>query len=52
VGWEHPHGDRVGWGGAVGSGAVGGWMWEKGNRIWSVKNKLKNISKKEKIYLH
>jgi hypothetical protein len=25
-GWDHPHGDGVGWGGDVGCGAVGGWM--------------------------
>jgi hypothetical protein len=34
-GWGNPHGER-GWE----YGTVGGWMEE--NKIWSVKNKLKN----------
>ena len=45
VGWEHPCGDGIRWGGSVGCGAVGGWM-GAGNGIWSIKNKL--IKKKEK----
>jgi hypothetical protein len=44
-GWGHPHGDRIGWGGSVGYGAVRGWR-GAGHGIWSVKNKL--IFKKEK----
>jgi hypothetical protein len=28
------------WRGGLGCGAVGGWMAEEGNGIWSVKNKL------------
>jgi hypothetical protein len=40
LGWGHPHGDRVGWGGGVGCGVVGGWM-GAGNGIQSIKSKLK-----------
>jgi hypothetical protein len=31
--WGHPHGDRVGWGGGVGYGAVREWM---GDREWNM----------------
>ena len=40
-GLGHLGGDRVGCGGGVGCGAVGGWMWEAGNGIRGIKNKLK-----------
>jgi hypothetical protein len=36
--WEHPHGDRVGWGGAVGCGAVRGWMWKGGE--WNMESSI------------
>jgi hypothetical protein len=45
-------GDRIthvetgGWGGGVGYGTVGGWMWGKEDKLWSVKNKLINFKKK------
>jgi hypothetical protein len=46
--YGHPCGNWVGRGVGVGCGAVGGWM-GSGNRIWSVKNKLK--CKKIKVIL-
>ena len=49
VGWGHPSGDRVGWGGSVGCGTIGrvdgG---REGCGIWSVTNKLKKSSMKRK----
>ena len=36
--WGHPCGDRV-WGEGMGCAIVGGWM-VRGNKVWSVKNKL------------
>jgi hypothetical protein len=36
----HAYGNRVGWGGGVEFGAVGGFI-EPRNGIWSVKHKLK-----------
>jgi hypothetical protein len=49
--WGHPYGDRMGWGGGVGCGAIRVWMGEMGNGIWSVKNKLKtklNLKERER----
>ena len=37
-GWEHPHGDKVGWGGGVG---CGGWMWGRGMEYGVQKINLK-----------
>ena len=53
VGWGHPSGDRVGWGGSVGCGTIGrvdggG----EGYGIWSVTNKLKiKFNEKKKRHL-
>jgi hypothetical protein len=45
-GWEHPHGDGVGWGGGVGPGAVRGCIWGGGE--WNMEGK-KSIKRKIKL---
>jgi hypothetical protein len=49
VGWEYPQGDRAGWGGGMGWGAVGGWMGGQGMECGVSKTKLKIKLNKKRL---